>query len=245
MIAYETGVGSVIGTFPNTAAKNSSSAGATDGTPLVAEVYNEIWGFTQVALNLAGLTPNGLTDSITNSSQLLQALQALTGPPGTYVLIAVADPASIGLRAIIPVGQTLTIANYADLVAATYIGDGNNSNTAYQYFYKCSDAGGSTRATAGPYFRLPDLRGTFLRVLDAGASRNPNGNVDFIGNYRGDAIGPHTHTIPNYQAAGNSSTIAGGSGSAGPGGSTGAVATGSSDTETRSKQTILQIALRY
>jgi len=193
MIAYETSVGNVTGTFPATTAKNSSTPGATDGTPLVAAMVNNIWGYFQALMNQAGLTPNGVQEEY-NASQLLTASQLLFGAaPGDLYQSLVQNPATLGVRALILTGQVITIASYPNLVANTYIGDTNNPNTAYQYFYKCSDAGGSTRSTSGTYYKLPDFRGVFLRGLDIGGTRNPNGTSDFLGNYRADAMQGHWH----------------------------------------------------
>ncbi len=185
--------------------------------------------------------------------------------PGDLFLSLVQDPVTLGVRALILTGQVITIANYAELVSNTYIGDANNANTAYQYFYKCSDSGGTTRSTSGAYFKLPDFRGVFLRGLDLGATRNPNGATDFLGNYRADAMQGHYHQFTSYASGGapviSQSTYGGvGTTAAGPvignasafqtwqilGPSTdGTNGTPRIDKETRSMQGVIQIGIRY
>jgi len=259
MIAYETSVGNVTGTFPATTAKNSSTPGSTDGTPLVAAMVNNIWGYFQALMNYAGLTPNGVQEAY-NASQLLIASQLLFGAiPGDLYQSLVQNPATLGVRVLILTGQVITIASYPNLVANTYIGDTNNPNTAYQYFYKCSDAGGSTRSTSGTYYQLPDFRGVFLRGLDIGGTRNPNGTSDFLGNYRADAMQGHWHDF--YQ---NNNQLSTGAGlvngvnqtganayyNAGSSAVRGAITDGTNgtprtDKETRPMQGIIQIGIRY
>ena len=173
---------------------------------------------------------------------------------GDLYLSLVQDPSALGVRALILSGQVITAANYPALVANTYIKDTNNSNTAYQYFYKCSDALGATRSTAGPYYRLPDFRGVFLRGLDIGGTRNPNGTSDFLGNFRADAFQGHYQAslgggfitqgvvgVPQY-VGGTYGGWAASTGSPITDGTNGAPRT---DKETRPMQGIIQIGIRY
>jgi len=179
---------------------------------------------------------------------------------GDLYLSLVQDPSALGVRALILSGQVITAANYPALVTNTYIGDTNNSNTAYQYFYKCSDALGATRSTAGPYYRLPDFRGVFLRGLDIGGTRNPNGTSDFLGNFLADALQGHYHTITNinnyggYSGSGNGATAyannPGGTGTPFSAFVVGATTDGTNgtpriDKESRPMQGIIQIGIRY
>ncbi|WP_265658588.1 hypothetical protein [Francisella philomiragia] len=59
--------------YPYGKAKNVSSQGAGDGTPLVANLLNDIFGFQQFLLDKAGIVPNGTPDTAVNS-QYFQAL---------------------------------------------------------------------------------------------------------------------------------------------------------------------------
>jgi hypothetical protein len=72
-------------------------------------------------------------------------------------------PASFGDRVLLLQGQVILISDYPLLVAATYCG--NASNGTAPAFYKTSDAGGTTRSTAGTYFVLPDARGLSLKNI--------------------------------------------------------------------------------
>jgi hypothetical protein len=106
------------------------------------------------------------------------------------------SPATVGARILLLQGQTITIANYKDLVAACYCGDGVN-NTAGVPFYKSSDSGGVTRSTSGTYFTLPDFRGVTFRGIDTGATRDPLGATRGGGTPNGsielDAVQGHRH----------------------------------------------------
>jgi len=217
-------------------------------------MVNNIWGYFQALMNQAGLTPNGLQEAY-NASQLLTASQLLFGAaPGDLYQSLVQNPATLGVRALILTGQVITIASYPNLVANTYIGDTNNPNTAYQYFYKCSDAGGTTRSTSGTYYQLPDFRGVFLRGLDIGGTRNPNGTSDFLGNFRSFAMQGHHHAFVGglFAASGSGTTwnlVAAGSAgddsikSPTTDGTHGAVI--NVDSETRPMQGVIQIGIRY
>jgi microcystin-dependent protein len=152
--------------FPDTEAINVSAPGAGDGTEFVALMVNNVWGFQQALMDYAGLTPDGVQEA-PGTAQFLDALAKGYGiGPGVGVIYWKNDtPAAKGDRVLLLQGQVITIANYAELVAETYIGDGNNADTDYTGFYKTSDAGGTTRNTAGAYFVLPDTRGLSLKNI--------------------------------------------------------------------------------
>jgi len=187
MIDFVTGQGgNIIGSYPNVLAKNTSGAGATDGTALLANWVSNLWGMVQDLMQRAGLTPSGVAEQYaaetgalplgTTSTQARTALQMAFGSPGELVLWCRNQaPATVGARILLLQGQTIAIANYKDLVAATYCGDALN-NYADVPFYKSSDSGGATRNTAGTYFTLPDARGVTIRGIDIGETRDPQGN---------------------------------------------------------------------
>lgn len=62
--------------YPLGSARNVSAPGAGDGTPIVADVLNDLFGFQQGLLAAAGLTASGLPDRV-GASQYLDAIQAL------------------------------------------------------------------------------------------------------------------------------------------------------------------------
>ena len=168
------------GAFPDVLATNSSGPTLRDGTPVNANLVNDIWGAFQAILNTAGTTPSGSVDS-SSASDLLDSIRKVAGAPGELVFHGAPDDSSLDANVLPLKGQVVTIASYPDLVAATYIGDANNSNTAFTGgLYKTSDAAGTTRDTAGPYFVLPDCRGYFLRALSGSATGRDVGR-DAIG----------------------------------------------------------------
>lgn len=151
------------GSFPNVEATDSSGPTLRDGTPINANLINDIWGAFQAILNAAGTTPSASAESST-ASDLLDSIRKLGGAPGEIVLHG--SPSETIDANILPLkGQMITISAYPALVAATYIGDTNNSVGNFPAFYKASDVTGFVRNTAGPYFRLPDCRGYCLRAL--------------------------------------------------------------------------------
>ncbi len=199
MLAFENQVSHFTGTFPNTAAKNASSAGAQDGTEYLAPYVNHDWGWEQDLMQQAGLTPSGVTEAAAVSAaagagaaqQMRQAFEMKYGAPGeivldcimpgsgTYGAQSMAWSASSGgpptryqyRRVVACIGQVVLIANYPDLCAAIYCGDANNGTASYGY--KSSDAGGSSKTTSGIYMKLPDFRGVTVRGRDLGAGRDP------------------------------------------------------------------------
>jgi len=212
-------VGNLVnGSWPSVAAKDCSGAGATDGTALIATWVNNFWGWVQDALMRATLTPSGVVEAYaaetgalplgTTSTQIRTALQMAHGSPGELVLWCRSQaPGTVGARILLLQGQTIAIASYPDLVAATYCGDGVN-NTAGVPFYKSSDSGGVTRATSGTYFTLPDARGVTLRGIDIGATRDPQGATRGggtpNGSIQGFAMQDHGHLQQYVPTAGGS-----------------------------------------
>jgi hypothetical protein len=169
------------GTFPDVLGINASGPSATDGTEFIAAMINNyMFGVQQALLDHAGLIPDGVTEAA-GTAQTIEAIQKgfAAGPGMGVVWWANDDPATTGHRVLLLNGQVITIATYQDLVDITYVGDGNNPTASA--FYKTSDAGGTTRDTAGTYFVLPDLRGYTLRGLDTAASVDPDGASRDVG----------------------------------------------------------------
>lgn len=148
--------------FPNTEAVNVSAPGAGDGTEFVALLVNDIWGRAQAIMDYAGLTPDGVMEA-PGTAQIIEALcKGLGVGPGMGVMYWKNDtPAALGDRVLLLQGQVILIATYPLLAAAVYCGDANNATAPA--FYKTSDAGGTTRSTAGTYLVLPDTRGLSLK----------------------------------------------------------------------------------
>jgi hypothetical protein len=195
MIDYNTDVGNVNGVLGNYTAKNASGATAVDGTPYVASFIDDIWGPKQALMDLAGLTPNGVTESV-SASQILDAMKKGFNLGAGYIIQydKVNTPAVNGDRVLLLTGQGVLISNYGDLTTAMYVGDGNNA-TASAY-YKADDAAGTIRNIAGTYLILPDYRGVVPRGLDAAASIDPDGASRSLGGLQGD-------TFQQFQAGAN------------------------------------------
>lgn len=148
--------------FPDTEAVNVSAPGAGDGTEFVAALVNDIWGRAQALLDYAGLTPDGVQEA-PDTAQILEAIGKGYGVgPGIGVIYwKNGTPATNGDRVILLQGQVIEIASYPLLAAAVYVGDANNGTAPA--FYKTSDAGGTTRSTAGTYMVMPDTRAVSLK----------------------------------------------------------------------------------
>jgi hypothetical protein len=180
------------GTFPNVTSKNASGGAATDGTPYVAQVLDDLWGFSQALMNDAGLTPDNVTESAT-ASQRMTAIRNVAGHPGEVIawMGNAADPSASGIRLLPLNGQGVLRTSYPLLDTATYVGDPDNPTA--EAFYHADDAAGTIRNTTGIYLILPDLRGYFLRGLDTAAAIDPDGAGREIGDSQSEDVMEHGH----------------------------------------------------
>jgi hypothetical protein len=197
--------------FPNTGAVDSSGPLTTDGTEFIAAMINDfLWGPMQSLLDYTGQTPNGTVESPSNS-QYLEAHRRAFSYPGEIIAAAWNDdPATLGIRAIKMIGQGILRANYPELDAAVYCGDGNNATASA--FFRADDAGGVTRNTAGVYLILPDARGYFIRGLDTAAGIDPDGASRDLGSIQDFAIENITGSFYARSDEGGSALVAGESG---------------------------------
>ena len=85
MIDYQTTIPYTVGAFPNTVSQNATGPGATDGTPWIKSVIDDLWGARQVLINESGQTPNALTESVANGSQAYEAIRRITGYAGEVI----------------------------------------------------------------------------------------------------------------------------------------------------------------
>ncbi|MCK5603586.1 hypothetical protein KAR91_17000 [Candidatus Pacearchaeota archaeon] len=193
MIDYAT-IANVSGAFPNVVSLNSTGPGNLDGTPYIKSVIDDLWGANQALMDAAGLTPDAVTES-TTASQRLEALRLVLGYPGECIFWMgdAADPSSLGIRLLPLNGQTILIASYPELVASAYVLDPQNPTAST--FFKTSDTPGTIRNVAGPYFVLPDARGSFMRGLDTSGTVDPDGASRDIGNFQTDKIEEHEHLL--------------------------------------------------
>ncbi|PNQ94959.1 hypothetical protein C1S70_31375 (plasmid) [Azospirillum argentinense] len=185
--------------------------GFKDGDPLTgdpASTLNAAW-FNSVQEELCGLVETaGLTPGADNT-QVLRALKKLLAPPGQIAYFAMAAAPAGWLKAN---GATVFRTTYADLFAAigTTYGAGDGSTT----------------------FKLPDLRGEFIRSWDDGRGVD-SGRT--LGSAQADDFKSHTHgvrtdlfTTSNTFAAGNFAAVF-----QTPGSAINATATGGSETRPR------------
>jgi len=185
------------GAFPNVVGVNASGGGATDGTPFIKDLIDDLWGFNQALMNAANITPSGSSETSSVSQRLL-AIQRIAGHPGEIVPWAgpiATDPDSVDIRLLPCEGQEILITSYQDLVDATYVGDGNNAAAAAAggAFVKTDGAGNPT--TAGTHLLLPDLRGLFIRGLDTPAAVDPDGASRYIGDLQDGDVEDHQHYV--------------------------------------------------
>lgn len=110
----------------------------------------------------------GIVLSKPANNQLLAAIQAIAIPAGTLQTFAMAAPPQGWLKAN---GQVVSRSTYARLFAAI--------GTTY-----------NTGGESGTQFRLPDVRGYFMRAWDDGRGIDPG---RAIGTLQADAIKSHTH----------------------------------------------------
>ena len=200
MINYDT-INNVVGTFPNAVSQNATGPGATDGTPYIKDVIDDLWGHNQDLMNLATLSPDASAEA-NGASQRTEAIRRVGGYPGVGVpwFGNTDDPATtFGVRLLELKGQGILRANYVELDLKTYVGDGDNPTASA--FYRADDAGGAVRNTTGVYLILPDSRGQFIRGFDSAGTIDPDGASRDIGNIQDWAIQKNNHyvwSLANY-----------------------------------------------
>jgi hypothetical protein len=193
MIDYAAVFTNYSGVFPDIEAVNVSAPGAGDGTEFVAALVNDIWGRAQALMDYAGLTPDGVQEA-PDTAQIIEAIGKGFGVgPGIGVDYWKNDtPAAHGDRVLLLQGQVILIATYPLLTAAVYCGDANNGTAPA--FYKTSDAGGTTRDTAGTYLVLPDHRGLVPIMLGtATVNTRAKAGPTSLGQVQEDQMQGHYH----------------------------------------------------
>jgi hypothetical protein len=173
MIDYKTNFNTNGSNFPATQAINVSTPGAGDGTEFKALMPNDHWGARQAIMDYASLTPNGSSETYSNSQFLLAITRSLS-PAGTvFMSHTQQDPATLGYRFLELNGQGVLRANYVDLDSACYVG--NTRNATAEYYFRADNSDGSSRNTTGAYLILADMRGAFARGYDPTATVDPDG----------------------------------------------------------------------
>lgn len=122
------------------------------------------WWYHMITEELRAIVvAGGLTPSQSDTSQVLQALQAIfpSAPAGDVRMFA---------RGVLPTGRWLKangaavpVSSYSDLAVAIYCGDANNATADWGYRTTSSTSPSANRSTTGVYIVLPDYRGRFPR----------------------------------------------------------------------------------
>jgi hypothetical protein len=184
-----------VGVFPNVTARNITAPGDGLGTELLAESMNDNWGVHQQLMDITNSTPDGVTEA-TGASQIVIAMQRAFGHPGEVIAWhGQSDPSVSDVRLLPLEGQVVLISSYPELAAAVYVGDGNNGDGNISGYWKSSDPAGAVRDTGGGYLKIPDLRGAFVRGIDPGATRDPDGATRIMPTPQDDTVVVHGHEL--------------------------------------------------
>lgn len=210
--------------YPYGKARNITTPGDGTGTPFVANLLNDLFGMQQALLDLAGLTPSGVPDTV-QASQYLEALKVVA--PRGYFFDDVVGAGTFTP----PVGVTR--------VKVTVMGGGGGGGTAEQITAdgpaRPGGGGGGGGGVGVTWLEMPDpfnpieigytigqggaegatgdqseaLRndttGTLVLAQGGGAGQ-PSSNIGSL-NGRGAAGGQTSATIGTQGAAGTSGTI--------------------------------------
>lgn len=172
--------------------------GGVPATRVSADFMNVIQEEIAGVVESAGITLDQGTPFASghDTTQLYDAIQAIV-------------ETAVNAANILPVGSIVPFAGPPVNIPAGWLEcDGSILNRAD--FIELFDAIGTAWGTTSSLdFRIPDLRGHFLRGLDGGTGIDPQaalrtakyagGNTgDAVGTYQSDDVGPHTHsyTIP-------------------------------------------------
>lgn len=128
---------------------NSNPLGSGNGSAAIAEWANDALLGMYAALDHFGLVPSDTQEQV-GDSDLVRVLQANSPVGSSIFMYADTDPATLDIRALVCDGSTVSEVTYAELFAVI----GTKWNT-----------GGEP----GGQFRLPAIRGKFLRAFDDGA----------------------------------------------------------------------------
>lgn len=87
--------------YPGGSFKNASSPTATDGTPFEEQWANDMLGFMQSLIALAGVIPSGMPDTAVNSQHLQAALKIMGVVSSAIRSVAVTGPVVASDRVIV------------------------------------------------------------------------------------------------------------------------------------------------
>lgn len=184
--------------YPYGSARDVVISGDGTGTPWKSDFVNDLWGFLQSLLDMAGIVPNGLPDSLENA-QYANAIRYLGGAPGELVPTFEHNAPIEGIsRTLLLDGSGISVAAYQALVDVCWVGSLDNADAAARpggCFYRADDAGGTIPNSSGVYFILPDARGQFPRGTDPTGIYDINGTARFKGDFQDYVVFKHTHDL--------------------------------------------------
>lgn len=138
--------------YPYGSIKNESVPGAKDGTPLDASWGNDMLGFTDALLDDAGITPNGLPDTV-QSSQRLDALKTVVRKPLELKIFQS------------PTDNLTKIETFAGGVGVVYEVRKTSDNSLATIY---SDAAGTTEIVQNGTSNVSDANAEVLFYIDKG-----------------------------------------------------------------------------
>lgn len=122
--------------YPYGKAQNVSSPGAGDGTPWVALLLNDIFGFQQKLLTAAGIVPSGTPDNIVTSQYYDALLAIIAANPPAQATETTLGTAEIATQAEVDAGldttRYITPATLANRAAPYVTATGSNANGQYR-----------------------------------------------------------------------------------------------------------------
>jgi hypothetical protein len=122
--------------YPGGSFKNASSPTATDGTPFEEQWANDMLGFMQALIALAGVVPSGVPDTAVNSQHLQAVLKIMGRTAGAIRAVAVTGP-------VIESDQIIVIDASGGDVDLTFLSAAASGAKSIKVFRKRSDPGTS------------------------------------------------------------------------------------------------------
>jgi len=128
-----------------------------DGLQTILDSFNNRIQGIQITLDSVNNTIQGIQATLDSFNNRITALEniSIRLPPGVILLVAWNSNYYVGKRVLPLHGQGIRIADYPELVNATYVGDSVNNGA--HFFYKYNSNTGY-RSTSGDYFRLLDTK---------------------------------------------------------------------------------------
>lgn len=219
--------------YPQGSFKNRSGPGLYDGTPLEKAWPNDIYGLLQKLLDVVGITPSGVPDTVLASDYYDALVMLFAKPVGE---ISLWPFSTIPSGFIEPVGVELLRSSYQDLYDYALASGDMITEAAWQVEYAAGGCGKFSSGDGSTTFRTPDLRAEFIRILDGGRGID---TARVLGSWAEDLFKAHTHTTGSaFSGSGTQGGYTGAAGVTFVTGSTGGA-------ETRPRSVALKAIMRY